>query len=315
MEILLASPRGFCAGVVRAVELVEMLLEDRGAPVYVRHQLVHNRRVVRELEAKGVIFVDEVAEVPEGSTLVFSAHGVSEAVEQQAVGYDLHDATCPLVTKVHTEIRRYARQGLDCILVGHQGHPEVEGTLGRFDSSQGGRMHLVQNAADAEQLQVRDPQRLAWVTQTTLSVDDTADILAVLKRRFPAIRGPTQADICYATQNRQDAVKQLALEADLVLVIGSQNSSNSNRLREIAQLCGASAVLLDNVAQLERIAWQGVERVGVTAGASTPESLVADVLKLLQERGGEVVGEIGSGRENISFSLPASVRHAGGDKT
>lgn len=312
MEILLASPRGFCAGVVRAVELVDSLLQSRGAPVYVRHQLVHNRRVVQELEARGVIFVDEVDEVPPGSVLVFSAHGVAQAVEHQAMGgdYDLHDATCPLVTKVHTEVVRYARRGMDCILVGHAGHPEVEGTLGRFDHSAGGRIYLVQDAEEARNVLVRDPQRLAWVTQTTLSMDDTARILTVLKERFPDIHGPAKDDICYATQNRQDAVKQLALEVDLVLVVGSQNSSNSNRLCEIAKLCGADAFLLDEPGRLDQIPLRSAKRIGVTSGASTPESLVDDVLLLLQEMGGEIVGEIGSGRENISFSLPPSVRAA-----
>ena len=310
MEILLATPRGFCAGVVRAIEMVEKLLEAHGAPVYVRHQLVHNRRVVAELESRGVIFVEEVDEVPAGSTLVFSAHGVSAAVERQADegDYRLYDATCPLVTKVHAEVIRYARQDLDCVLIGHAGHPEIAGTLGRFDTSSGGRIHLVQSCSEAEELQVRDPDRLFWVTQTTLSVDDTADILAVLQRRFPDIRGPNRGDICYATQNRQDAVKQLALETDLVLVAGSANSSNSNRLCEIARLCGARAQLLDDPAALDPDWLADVEKVGITAGASTPESLVEDLVGALMARGGRLKGELGEVVETQTFALPGSLR-------
>lgn len=311
MRVLLAKPRGFCAGVVRAIEMVERILEDKQAPVYVRHQLVHNRRVVAELEAKGVIFVEEVEEVPPGSVLVFSAHGVSAEVEKQAhdAAYQLYDATCPLVTKVHSEVLRYSKQGLDCILIGHAGHPEVTGTLGRFDVSRGNRIMLVQDCNEAEMLQVRDATKLFWVTQTTLSVDDTVDILAVLKRRFPTILGPRSDDICYATQNRQDAVKQLALESELVLVIGSANSSNSNRLCELARLCGTRAELLDSSEQLQDDWLKGVQTVGITAGASTPESLVHELVQVLAGRGAHIEGEVGTVVETQHFALPGELRN------
>src|SRR6516165_5618071 len=270
MQIMLANPRGFCAGVDRAIEIVERALELFGAPVYVRHEVVHNRYVVERLRGLGAIFVEELEEIPAGATVIFSAHGVSSAIEAgaRARGLTVFDATCPLVSKVHMEVQRYARDGWDVILIGHQGHPEVEGTLGRFDTSAGGRIYLVQSRADAESFLVRDPAKLAFVTQTTLSVDDTAEIVAVLRRRFPQLATPRKEDICYATQNRQDAVKTLLENCDVLIVVGSATSSNSNRLRELADRLGMPGYLVDGPDELHREWFEGKKSIGVTAGAS-----------------------------------------------
>ena len=310
MDILLANPRGFCAGVDRAIEIVERALDMFGAPIYVRHEVVHNRRVVEELRDKGAVFVEELDEIPEGATVIFSAHGVSQAVEDEADRRGLHvfDATCPLVTKVHMEVNRYARKGFDVILIGHDGHPEVEGTMGRFDTGHGGTIRLVENVADAERVQVADPAKLAVVTQTTLSVDDTADIAAKLRERFPAMATPKKEDICYATTNRQEAVKQLAREADTVLVVGAANSSNSNRLRELAEKLGCTAHLINDAREIDPQWLAGVQSVGVTAGASAPESLVQEVIAELEAAGGRT-REAGTGvEENVVFHLPRRMR-------
>jgi len=310
MQILLANPRGFCAGVDRAIDIVERALELYGAPIYVRHEVVHNRRVVNDLRALGAVFVEELDEVPDDATVIFSAHGVSQAVEDEAHrrGLQVFDATCPLVTKVHLEVSRYAREGRDVLLVGHAGHPEVEGTMGRFDPAHGGQIRLIENRADAEAVAVTDPHRLAVVSQTTLSVDDTAGILEVLRRRFPEMVTPRKEDICYATQNRQDAVKQLAAECDLVLVVGAKNSSNSNRLRELGERLGRAAYLI-NTAEEIRPEWlEGVARVGVTAGASAPELLVQEVVERLRRAGGEVIEHDAGIEENVVFSLPKTLR-------
>ncbi|MGI9345743.1 MAG: 4-hydroxy-3-methylbut-2-enyl diphosphate reductase [Gammaproteobacteria bacterium] len=314
MEIVLANPRGFCAGVVRAVQMVERLLETQGAPIYVRHQLVHNRQVVANLEARGVVFVEQVHEVPPGMPLVFSAHGVGQDVYKQADqgAYSYYDATCPLVLKVHGEVQRYSKQGLEGILIGHAGHPEVEGTLGQLASSVGtqspAKMHLVQNQEEAWQLQVQNPEQLFLVTQTTLSIDDTNEIRTILHQRFPALVAPAKQDICYATQNRQDAVKQLALEVDMVLVVGSSNSSNSNRLCELARLCGVQAKLVDAPEQLDMRWFAEVDRLGITAGASTPESLVSQIIQRLEQNGAQIVGQVGKNQETEFFALPKSLR-------
>ncbi|GIX29911.1 MAG: 4-hydroxy-3-methylbut-2-enyl diphosphate reductase [Porticoccaceae bacterium] len=310
MEILLANPRGFCAGVDRAIEIVERALDLFGAPIYVRHEVVHNRFVVDSLRERGAVFVEELDEVPDGAIVIFSAHGVSRAVRDEAArrGLKVFDATCPLVTKVHLEVARYAAEGLDCVLIGHAGHPEVEGTMGQYDGSQGGRIHLVQSEADAARLEVRDPQRLAYVTQTTLSVDDTARIVAALVRRFPAIRGPRREDICYATQNRQDAVRELARHAQLVLVVGSPASSNSNRLRELAERCGARAHLIEDAGAIDPAWLEGVAVVGVTAGASAPEVLVQQVVARLRALGAVRVRELAGRAENVRFTLPRELR-------
>jgi len=303
MQVLLANPRGFCAGVDRAIEIVERALEQGGAPVYVRHEVVHNRVVVERLRKRGAVFVDQLDQIPPHATVIFSAHGVSRAVRGGAAarGLNVLDATCPLVTKVHSEVRQYRKLGLEVILIGHAGHPEVEGTMGQADDG----IHLVENAADAARVEVRDPARLAYVSQTTLSMDDTARIVSELRARFPAITGPKKNDICYATQNRQDAVKQLARECDIVFVVGSPNSSNSNRLREIAEACGAPAYLIDGPDEI-RPAWlAGKKRAGVTAGASAPESLVAAVVARL---GANAARELAGPIERVSFSLPASLR-------
>jgi len=309
VKLRLANPRGFCAGVDRAIEIVERALARFGAPIHVRHEVVHNKHVVENLRRRGAVFVEEVDEVPAGATLIFSAHGVSRAVREAAEqrGLRVFDATCPLVTKVHIEVAAHAREGRDCILVGHRGHPEVEGTMGQYQSETG-RIHLVEDAADARALQVAQPDKLAYVTQTTLSMDDTARIVAVLRERFPAIAGPRKDDICYATQNRQDAVKQLALECQLVLVVGSPNSSNSNRLRELAERCGARAHLIDSAAEIDPAWLEGVAGVGVTAGASAPEQLVREVVARLVELGAMAVAEDQGIREDIRFSLPAGLR-------
>ena len=293
MKIVLANPRLFCAGVDRAIDIVERAITLFGAPIHVRHEVVHNRHVVERLRGMGAVFVDELHEVPDGATVIFSAHGVSKAVEDEAKrrGLTVFDATCPLVTKVHMEVRRYARDGRDVILIGHHGHPEVEGTLGRFDISLGGQIRLVESVADAEQLPVADPQRLAFVTQTTLSVDDTAEIVAALKRRFPDLVSPRKEDICYATQNRQDAVKDLLRDCDVLVVVGSATSSNSNRLVELGHRAGVPAYLVDGAADLHPEWFQGKRSVGVSAGASAPEVLVQEVIARLREWGGEMPEE------------------------
>ena len=305
MEIRLANPRGFCAGVDRAISIVERALSRFGPPIYVRHDVVHNRAVVEDLARQGAIFVETLDAVPEGATLIFSAHGVPRAVRAQAAarGFHLFDATCPLVTKVHVEISRYLQEGRECILVGHAGHPEVEGTLGQRQPGQP-RIHLVETAEDVDALAIRDPSRLAFVTQTTLSMDDTACIVGALRRRFPGIAGPRKKDICYATQNRQDAVKGLAPRCDLFIVVGSASSSNSNRLREVASRLGTPTRQIDRAAELRREWFEGVARVGVTAGASAPEILVREVVEQLVLWGGQVVEEVAGTSENVVFSLP-----------
>jgi 4-hydroxy-3-methylbut-2-enyl diphosphate reductase len=310
MQVLLANPRGFCAGVDRAIDIVERALQLFGAPIYVRHEVVHNRHVVERLRELGAIFVEELSDVPAGATVIFSAHGVSRAVEQQAAARQLtvFDATCPLVTKVHMEVQRYARDGRDVILIGHAGHPEIEGTMGRFDASNGGRMHLVQNVADAAALEVRDPQRLAFVTQTTLSVDDTAEIVAALRGRFPQLATPRREDICYATQNRQDAVKKLLEQCDVLLVVGSRTSSNSNRLRELADRAGIPGYLIDGPEELRAEWFEGRSTIGLTAGASAPEVLVQRVIDQLTRWGAEAPREVVGREEKVYFALPRELR-------
>ncbi len=306
MQIRLANPRGFCAGVDRAIEIVNRALDVFGAPIYVRHEVVHNKFVVSNLRERGAIFVDELDEVPDDKLVIFSAHGVSQAVQNEAArrGLKVFDATCPLVTKVHMEVMRYSRDGRECVLIGHHGHPEVEGTMGQLDSG----IHLVEDVADVARVQPAQTDKLAVVTQTTLSVDDAAGILAAVKARFPKVREPKQQDICYATQNRQDAVKQLAASCDVVLVVGSPNSSNSNRLRELAERMGTPAYLIDEAAQIEPQWLEGKKAVGVTAGASAPEVLVADVINRLKELGGEEPEEVSGREENIVFSMPKELR-------
>jgi 4-hydroxy-3-methylbut-2-en-1-yl diphosphate reductase len=310
MQVLLANPRGFCAGVDRAIDIVERALELFGAPIYVRHEVVHNYHVVERLRARGAVFVEELAEVPGGSTVIFSAHGVSSAVEQEARARQLtvFDATCPLVTKVHMEVQRYARDGRDVLLIGHAGHPEVEGTMGRFDPSSGGHMHLVQNVGDVARLQVRDPQRLAFVTQTTLSVDDTAEIVGALRARFAQLATPRREDICYATQNRQDAVKKLLEQCDVLLVVGSRTSSNSNRLRELADRAGVPGYLIDGPQDLRPEWFTGKAAVGLTAGASAPELLVQQVLEQLKAWGAQAPAEVSGREERVYFALPRGLR-------
>ena len=310
MEIRLANPRGFCAGVDRAIEIVNRALTAYGPPVYVRHEVVHNKFVVDDLKQRGAVFVDELDEVPDDAIVIFSAHGVARAVQDEAGRRELQvfDATCPLVTKVHMEVGRYAREGREAILIGHQGHPEVEGTMGQYDRSFGGEMYLVEDEGDVASLQVRDPEKLAFVTQTTLSVDDTARIIDALRGKFPAILGPKREDICYATTNRQDAVRQLALECDRVLVVGSPNSSNSNRLAELAQRCGTPALLIDGPEEIDPAWLAGCRRIGVTAGASAPEELVRQVVARLRELGGHEPEELAGREENIRFSLPRGLR-------
>ncbi len=312
MEVKLANPRGFCAGVDRAIEIVNRALEVFGAPIYVRHEVVHNRFVVEDLRQRGAIFVDELHEVPDDALVIFSAHGVSQAVRQEADrrGLKVFDATCPLVTKVHLEVTRYAEDGCECILIGHAGHPEVEGTMGQYDRSRGGEIYLVESEEDVRAMSVRDPSRLAYVTQTTLSMDDTARIIEALRARFPEIRGPRKDDICYATQNRQDAVKKLASESDVLLVVGSVNSSNSNRLRELAERMGTPAYLIDGAEEI-RSAWtDGAKVIGVTAGASAPEVLVQQVLERLRTLGVKTATELSGRPENIVFSMPKELRIA-----
>jgi len=301
-EILLAQPRGFCAGVDRAIEIVERALAQFGAPIYVRHEIVHNKYVVEDLRKKGAVFIEDLAEVPPGSHLVFSAHGVSRAVKADAEqrGLRVFDATCPLVTKVHVEVAKMREEGREIIMIGHKGHPEVEGTLGQ---SEGG-MHLVETVDDVERLEVASPDRLAFVSQTTLSVDDTAEIIAALKRKFPAIAEPKKGDICYATTNRQQAVKFMAPQVDLVIVVGSPSSSNSNRLREVAQKHGAESYMVDNAGQIDPAWVEGKSRIGVTAGASAPEILVQQVVDRLRSLGVSAVRELDGVEENVIFPLP-----------
>ncbi|HHH48243.1 MAG TPA: 4-hydroxy-3-methylbut-2-enyl diphosphate reductase [Gammaproteobacteria bacterium] len=311
MQIQLANPRGFCAGVNRAIEIVERALELFGAPIYVRHEVVHNRYVVDGLRERGALFVSELDEVPAGATVIFSAHGVSRAVREEAGkrGLKVFDATCPLVTKVHMEVVRHQQAGQEVILIGHAGHPEVEGTLGQY---QGEGMYLVETPEDVAELVVRDAERLAFVTQTTLSLDDTALVIDALRARFPAIVGPKKNDICYATQNRQDAVKALARDCDLVLVVGSANSSNSNRLRELAERLGSDAYLIDNASQIQPAWLVGRSAIGVTAGASAPEVLVDEVIERLRTLGCDEVVNAGGREETVMFSLPRELR-AGGE--
>jgi len=312
MKILLANPRGFCAGVDRAIEIVERAIELFGAPIYVRHEVVHNRFVVERLRAMGAIFVEELDEVPDDATVIFSAHGVSKAVQDEARRRALRvfDATCPLVTKVHMEVSRYAREGRDVILIGHEGHPEVEGTMGQFDAAQGGRISLVEDVDDVLELEVRNPERVGVVTQTTLSVDDTAEVLDAIQRRFPTLVTPRKEDICYATQNRQDAVKQLVARSEVVIVVGSRSSSNSNRLREIAEKAGIPGYLVDGPEDLRPEWFEGRGVVGVTAGASAPELLVQRVVARLREWGGEAAEEVSGRPENVVFGLPRELRES-----
>jgi 4-hydroxy-3-methylbut-2-enyl diphosphate reductase len=313
MKILLANPRGFCAGVDRAIEIVEHALDVFGAPIYVRHEVVHNRFVVENLKQRGAIFVDELHEVPDGNTVIFSAHGVSQAVKEEAENRDLRvfDATCPLVTKVHLQVARHCRNGFEVILLGHKGHPEVEGTMGQYHCPEGAGIHLVETAEDVEQLDVLNPDNLAFVTQTTLSMDDTAQIIDALRRRFPRIQGPRKDDICYATQSRQDAVKRLAAECDVVLVVGSPNSSNSNRLKEIAEKLGKPAYLVDGPADLRQDWLQGNTVIGLTAGASAPEVLVEQVLDQLKAWGATEAVEDGGMPEEVTFPLPKILQQSG----
>jgi 4-hydroxy-3-methylbut-2-enyl diphosphate reductase len=310
LTIQLANPRGFCAGVDRAIDIVDRALDIFDAPVFVRHEVVHNRFVVDKLRNRGAVFIDELHEVPDGSVVIFSAHGVSQAVRQEAVARELKvfDATCPLVTKVHMEVTRYSREGRECVLIGHRGHPEVDGTLGQYDSANGGAIYLVENEAQAAQLQVVNAETLSYVTQTTLSVDDTSRIINALRLRFPSISGPRKDDICYATQNRQDAVKQLAGECDLVLVVGSANSSNSNRLAELAGRMGAQSYLIDSAHDIQPEWCNGARTIGLTAGASAPEVLVQQVIDRLRELGASPPQEMAGREENITFSMPKELR-------
>ncbi len=308
--IRLANPRGFCAGVDRAIAIVERALDQFGAPIYVRHEVVHNKHVVETLTQRGAVFVEEIDEIPAGSTCIFSAHGVSKTVEKAAEDKGLHvfDATCPLVTKVHMEVAKAAKGNLDVILIGHEGHPEVEGTLGQMPSDASSRALLIESPEDVDALTGVDPDRLQFVTQTTLSVDDTEEVISALRKRFPKINGPRKDDICYATQNRQDAVKALAKESELILVVGSKNSSNSNRLRELAERLGARAFLIDRADELEEDWLRGIRKVGVTSGASAPEVLVQAVIHRLEEAGGQFQGEIKVAEEMVEFSLPKALR-------
>jgi 4-hydroxy-3-methylbut-2-enyl diphosphate reductase len=310
-KVLLANPRGFCAGVDRAIDIVNQALKKFGPPIYVRHEVVHNKTVVEELKSKGVIFVDELSEVPQSSHVIFSAHGVSEKVEKEAEEFNLlsFDATCPLVTKVHSEVQRHVRAGRDIILIGHEGHPEVEGTLGRHNPiDSNSKIYLVQDEEEARSLTVSQPENLAYVTQTTLSLDDTVAIVKILYKLFPKILKPKSDDICYATQNRQDAVKQLALESEFIVVIGSRNSSNSNRLKELAEKCGASSVLIDGAEELDFESLSKYKSIGITAGASAPESIVQSVVQAINLELNTVAEELGENKENIYFRLPPELR-------
>ncbi len=308
IQIKLANPRGFCAGVDRAIEIVERALDTLGAPIYVRHEVVHNRFVVESLKQRGAIFVDELSDIPDGNTVIFSAHGVSQAVQEEADSRDLKvfDATCPLVTKVHLEVMRHCKNSFEVILIGHKGHPEVEGTMGQYraDNPEAKGIYLVETPEDVQSLNVINPDQLAFVTQTTLSMDDTTKVITALKERFPKIVGPRKNDICYATQNRQDAVKQLANECDLLLVVGSPNSSNSNRLKELAKQYGTTAYLIDDAQDIDLDWLKGIEKIGVTAGASAPEILVKQVVEHLQRQTDGTILEMQGKAENITFSLP-----------
>ncbi len=316
LHINLANPRGFCAGVDRAIDIVNRALDLFGPPIYVRHEVVHNKTVVESLSKRGAIFVDELSDVPvknekgESSIVIFSAHGVSQKVREEAdqLGLRVFDATCPLVTKVHLEVIKYSQAGQECILIGHAFHPEVEGTMGQYDDSNGGMIYLVESEKDVKDLVVRDENNLAYVTQTTLSMDDTSRIIDALQERFPAISGPRKKDICYATQNRQDSVKQLALENDLVLVVGSPNSSNSNRLRELAERMGSESYLIDHALEIKEQWFEGKQSIGITAGASAPEILVKEVIDRLRELGGHEPEEIQGVEENIVFSMPRELK-------
>ncbi|QYK07095.1 4-hydroxy-3-methylbut-2-enyl diphosphate reductase [Shewanella zhangzhouensis] len=309
MNILLANPRGFCAGVDRAISIVERALELFSPPIYVRHEVVHNRYVVQNLKDRGAIFVEELDQVPDNSIVIFSAHGVSQAVRAEAKkrGLKVFDATCPLVTKVHLQVTRASRKGVECILIGHEGHPEVEGTMGQYDNPEGG-VYLIESVEDVEALQVKDPDNLCFVTQTTLSVDDTLDIIAALQAKFPSIEGPRKDDICYATQNRQDAVRSLATQAKLFIVVGSKNSSNSNRLRELAEKSGAQAYLVDSAADVKAEWFAGVDKVAVTAGASAPEVLVKQVIDAITHLAPSAVTEVEGRKEDVVFAVPVELR-------
>ena len=310
MQVTLANPRGFCAGVDRAIDIVNRALEVFGAPVYVRHEVVHNKTVVDDLKSRGAIFVDELDEVPDDTIVIFSAHGVSRAVQNEAKRRKLKvfDATCPLVTKVHMEVINFSREGRECILIGHAGHPEVEGTMGQFDTSRGGVMKLVEDENDARTVDIADPKTASFVTQTTLSMDDTARIIDILRQRFPDIQGPRKDDICYATQNRQDAVKRLAEDNDLVLVVGSPNSSNSNRLKELAERLGAQSYLIDRPEQIDPRWVDEVSAIAVTAGASAPENVVQAVCDRLRELGADHIGQETGVDESVQFSLPKELK-------
>ena len=310
MQVTLANPRGFCAGVDRAIDIVNRALEVFGAPVYVRHEVVHNKTVVDDLKSRGAIFVDELDDVPDDTIVIFSAHGVSRAVRNEAKRRKLKvfDATCPLVTKVHMEVIKFSREGRECILIGHAGHPEVEGTMGQFDTSRGGVMKLVEDEDDAWTVDIADPKTASFVTQTTLSMDDTARIIDVLRQRFPDIQGPRKDDICYATQNRQDAVKRLAEDNDLVLVVGSSNSSNSNRLKELAERLGAQSYLIDGPEQIDPRWVDEASAIAVTAGASAPENVVQAVCDRLRELGADHIGEETGVEESVQFSLPKELK-------
>ena len=310
MTVMLANPRGFCAGVDRAIDIVNRALEVFGQPIYVRHEVVHNKTVVDDLRDRGAVFVEELDEVPDDAIVIFSAHGVSKAVQDEAAnrGLQVFDATCPLVTKVHVEVTAFSRSGKECILIGHEGHPEVEGTMGQYNRANGGEMYLVEDEEQASKLVVRDPDNLSYVTQTTLSVDDTAKVIEALRARFPNIQGPRKDDICYATQNRQDAVRALAEKANVVLVVGSPNSSNSNRLAELAERCGSSAYLIDSADMIDPSWVSEGDTVGVTAGASAPEHLVEGVVSWLKEQGHTNVESLDGQPENITFSLPKELR-------
>ena len=310
IQVTLANPRGFCAGVDRAIDIVERAIEIFGSPIYVKHEVVHNKFVVDELRNKGAVFVEELEEIPDDSTVIFSAHGVSQAVRKEANARSLKvfDATCPLVTKVHMEVTRYSKAGHECILIGHVGHPEVEGTMGQFDTTDGGQMYLVEDVDDVNDLVVNNPEQLSYVTQTTLSMDDTANVIDALRIRFPKIHGPKKNDICYATQNRQDAVKKLATETDLVLVVGSPNSSNSNRLKEVAERIGTEAYLIDNETEINQDWLKGKEKIGLTAGASAPAELVENVIAKLREWGVKTIINQDGKEENIVFSLPKELQ-------
>jgi 4-hydroxy-3-methylbut-2-enyl diphosphate reductase len=310
MQIVMANPRGFCAGVDRAIEIVNRALEVFGSPIFVRHEVVHNKFVVEDLRQRGAVFVDELDEVPDDRIVIFSAHGVSRAVRDEADrrGLKVFDATCPLVTKVHMEVHNYSKQGRECVLIGHKGHPEVEGTMGQYRSDKGGEIYLVEDVSQAQTLTVLNPDKLSYVTQTTLSMDDTAAVIDALRARFPAIEGPRKDDICYATQNRQDAVKTLSAQVDIVLVVGSPNSSNSNRLRELAERNGCSAYLIDNEEDIRPEWLEGQPRIGITAGASAPEILVEAVVKRLCDLGAQQPVELDGRPENVTFSLPKELR-------